>query len=504
MRVEMTDRSSAPWAPWFTVFLVFLSLYALTASRGVQWQDSGTHTLRVLEGELLNPRGLALTHPLHYWASRAAIAPVWMEPAFAITLVSSFFGAITVANVFACARTLTRSASAAAFAAVSLGFAHTFWKLSTIVEAYTLTTALLSAECWCLAALGRSRRSSPVIAMALLNGLGLANHNAALLTTPIVAVVVGFSTRRRPNGGRTCLAAVVAWVAGSLPYSGLVAREMIRSGDVAATLQSALFGSAWTEQVLAIAPGSRQLVITACFLALNFPNLLLPLSVRGVAWANRGRISPLVRRALFASLAVHFLFALRYPVVDQHTFFLPSYLLLSVFGGVGLASAAAGSSDRRRSRWPGVAWALLLLTPVWYTAAPAAARRAHVLRGVERHKPYRDDYVTFFSPWSVADDSADRMSRHALSLAGADGLIVVEDPMAEAPVRYRVARSGAKGVEITRPSQHDRLEAATERGRIVVLVPLDANAPAVAPPANHRWRREGDLYVLSASASDGS
>ncbi len=499
MRAERSDRSTSPWPVWFGLFVVFLSLYAPTANRGVQWQDSGTHILRVISGELVNPRGLALSHPLHYWLGRAAIGPGLIEPSFAITLVSSLFGAITAANVFGCVRSLTRSTAAGVFAAVSLGLAHTFWKMSTITEAYTVSTALLSAECWCLAEAGRSRRGAAIVALALFNGLGLANHDLALLTTPVVAGVIYVWTRERHGRGRIAAIALGAWILGSLPFTGLVAREMIRTGEIASTLRSALFGNAFAEQVLAIAPGKRQLLIAVAFFALNFPSLLLPLAGRGIWMARQCHIPALVRRGLTASLLLHFLFAVRYPVVDQHTFFTATYLLLTVFGGVGIASLSDPTSDRRRSRWPVIAWALLLLTPVLYAFVPAAARRANVLRGVERHKPYRDDYVNLFAPWSVGDDSAERMSRHAAALAGDDGLIVVEDPMAEAPVRYRLARNGAGRVEVVRPSHRDRIEAAITDRRPVVLVPQDVNAPALVSPADRNWRREGDLYVLDPS-----
>lgn len=503
MRAEGSDRASSVWPAWFGLFSIFFSLYALTANRGVQWQDPGVHILRMVRGELVNPRGLALSHPLHYWLGRAAIGPGILEPSFAITLVSAFCGAIAVANVFGCVRSLTRSSAAGAFSAVSLGVAHTFWQLSTTAETYTVTAALLAAECWCIAEAGRSRRGAAIVALALFNGLGLANHDLALLTAPVVAGVVYVWTQQRSGRGRIAAIALGAWVLGSLPFTGLVAREILRSGEFIAPLRSALFGNAFAEQVLALAPGSRQLVVVTAFFALNFPNLLLLLAGRGIWMARRRHIPAMVRRGLLASLVLHFLFAVRYPVIDQHTFLTATYVLLAVFGGVGIASFSDPTSDLRKSRIPGSAWALLFLTPAMYAFAPTAARRANVLRGIERHKPYRDDYVTLFTPWSVIDDSAERMSRHAVGLAGADGLIVVEDPMSEAPVRYRLIRNGLDRVEMVRPSVRDQIEAAAAGGRTVVLVPQDVNAPKVEAPAGLTWRRDDDLYVLGAAPNVG-
>ena len=71
-----------------------------------------------------------------------------------------------------------------------LALANTFWQMATLAETYTLAAALLSAEIWCLAVYGQSRRVKALWAMALFSGLGIANHMLAALTTPVVACVV--------------------------------------------------------------------------------------------------------------------------------------------------------------------------------------------------------------------------------------------------------------------------------------------------------------------------
>ena len=83
------DRSRHFISDWLLVTAAAFSLYTLTANRGAQWQDCGLFILNIVQGELVNPLGLALTHPLHYWLGRLAIWPGVLEPSFAITLVSS-------------------------------------------------------------------------------------------------------------------------------------------------------------------------------------------------------------------------------------------------------------------------------------------------------------------------------------------------------------------------------------------------------------------------------
>lgn len=139
---------------------------------------------------------------------------------------------------------------------------------------------------------------------------------------------------------------------------------------------------------------------------------------------------------------------------------------------------------------------LLALTPLLYAFTPALARRFDVLRFIERHKPYRDDYVYLFTPWSVVERSAERMSREAVDLAADNGIIIVEDRMAEFAVRYRVIRDGKTAIEITREMEPKDFVRAVEEGRPIVLVPRSVDKPITLPLAGS-WRRMGDLYILN-------
>ncbi len=577
-QIASTESATArAWTGWFACFVVALALYAATANRGPQWQDSGDHILRVVTGESGNPLGLALIHPLHHWLCR-----------FAVTLISSLAAAFAVANIYGCVVTLTSDRLVAAFAAISLAIANTFWKLATVTEVNTLTAALLSAECWCLIAFITSRpidnRQSTIdnlpswlrggacpgragvpswlapgaspsqgegrgegtctsaiafLGMFLFNGLGLANHNLALLTTPLLAVVALIALRNRWVSARRLFLAAAVWSIGSLPYTGLVLSEAMRSGDLPATVQSALFGNIYKKDVLNAPISGLRMLMNVAFIALNFPNLLLPAALFGFFAARRIGVAPLARRALLAALLIHAAFALRYSVADQHYFFLPMYVLLVIFGGIGFAAfRRAGAplllqsqisnlrsetsnlksetsnlkseisnpkSQRevgfslpspRRDRIMIASAILLALTPLLYAFTPALARRFDVLSFIERHKPYRDDYVYLFTPWSVVERSAERMSREAVDLAADNGVIIVEDRMAEFAVRYRVIRNGKTGIMITREMEPKDFVRAVEEGRPIVLVPRSVDKPITLPLAGS-WRRIGDLYILN-------
>lgn len=495
-----TDRAGKSWPGWLVLFVGAFLLYALTANRGPQWQDSGQHILRIMDGRLIHPLGLALSHPLHYWLGRAAIAITPFEPCLAITLLSSLAGAIAVANVFGCVRTLTGDASAALLAALMLAVAHTFWQMSTLTETYTLAAALLSGECWMVALYAVSGRRHYLWGACLLNGLGLANHLLALLTTPIIGCILVVSFWRKPIRVGGLLLGGLAWLIGSLPYTALVGMELARSPSAGAVIRSALFGHSYHNEVLNTSLSARLLLVALAFIVLSFPTLQLPAAVYGIVKGWTSQAPKLARRAFLAGLIIHALFALRYSVIDQHLFFLPLYVLASLLAGVGYAAfwKRWGSAVRRKTVMLG--GGALVLTVVLYALVPGVARRFDLLEGVERNKPYRDDYAYLFTPWSVAEHSAEQMSDHALKLAGVRGLIIVEDATAEFAVAYRVRRSGLADVHVTRDLLPDQIRAMMREGGAVVLAPNDADRPRIDPPTG-AWRRDGDLYVLTTADS---
>ncbi len=480
------------------MFLASFLLYALTANRGVQWQDSGFHILRVVNHQVHNPLGLALSHPLHHWICRAAIATEIGEPCFIITLVSSLFAAITVANVFGAVRAWTHRSTAAVWAAASLGVAHTFWQVATLTETYTLCTAVLSGEFWLLICWNRAGQRRYFWGLALLNGFGVANHLLAGLTTPIWAFVIVYTIIKRRAPLSTGIAAAVLWLAGTLPYSSLVVGELIQTGDWAGTFKSALFGHRYAGYVLNTTISPRVVMVSAGFVAMNLPSLLLPLSAYGLFKVLRQSPNRLVGGCLLAGLIIYACFAFRYSVTDQYMFLLPWYVLVCICGGLGFASASAWAVQRSRRLVLVSAVVLLLTTPIIYAVMPSIAKRYGLLDSVARCKPYRDDYVYLLTPWSVVERSAETMASQAVRLAGPNGLIIVEDSMAVFAVRYKIVRSGNKSISMTCPGTSEELMGAIQAGRPVVLVPAIADKPRTEPRFG-TWRRQGDLYILDTT-----
>lgn len=504
----LADRDAEPRrslaslsARWLGVFAAALALFALTAARTIQWQDYGQYTLRILEGELFNELGLALAHPAHFWLGQLFMNTLPIEPAFAVALVSALAGAVTIANVFGCVVSVTRRLDAALVAALGLALANTFWRMSTMPECYTVTTAMLSAELWCLALFFRSAhagRANPrwLIAAFFFNGLGLANHNLALLTGPILGVVLLHALfSKRICIGRSLLAGL-AWFVGAAPYLALVVIVAQETGDVGGAIKSALFGTHYADKVMNASPSVRLAGISAAFTVLSFFNLTLLFAAVGL-WRL---LADKARRGLWVAwgcaLLIHLLFVLRYNVIDQHTFLLPAYTLIALFAGVGFGVLAQRWGQRGARRLFAIALITTLAAPGIYLGAAALARSTDALGDYARNKPYRDDYRYLFVPWGVGETSAKQMAEHATRLAGDGGVVLVGDGMARFAVSYTAQRAGKAGVDVIRLGRDVVVDWPALVGRRVVLVPASVGDGPIDPPAGMRWRADEPMFVL--------
>jgi hypothetical protein len=221
-------------------------LYVFTCAPGVEWQDSGVHQYRIVTGQAENSRGLALSHPLHYWLGRGLLRIPLGEPAYRLNLLSAVCGAVGVGLLAALLTRLVRRQQAVFFAAGALLVAHSYWQMSAVTETYTLAGALMVVEWWLLLAYVARGQPLWLVAVFGVNGLHVADHPLGLLTGVTYVVLLLERVARGKLAVQWLLAAAVAWLIGASPYLALAAGYYQRTGDLAMTIQSALFGGGET------------------------------------------------------------------------------------------------------------------------------------------------------------------------------------------------------------------------------------------------------------------
>ena len=414
------------------VAVVAAAVFLLTAQRGPAWQDSGIFQWRMHTTDLAGHLGLALAHPLLIILGRCVRLLGLPGELWRFNAISAIAAAVAAANLAVIVRRLIPKVPVAAyFVAGAFGLAHTVWWLATIAESHMLLAALVSAELLVLIALLRRPRVSMVLLLGLLNGLGVATHNLALLALPAYAVAVMLLVWRRRIAWPVVPLFAAAWCAGAAPLIWLTIRMAGQAG-AAAAVQSALFGRNWQGQVLG--GSAKAAVLGLGYIVYNFPNLALPLAAVGL-WRLRRRVGAGLAAALAYITAIHFVFAVRYTVPDQFMFFVPFYLMVALLAGLGLAHLC----ENRRRLLKIAAVASLVLGPVAYATAPSAARAMKLpLPGSRRTLPYRDHARYWLTPWKHNEDSAGRFARHAIKQLAAEGCTVIlfSDSTTYPPLRW--------------------------------------------------------------------
>lgn len=414
-----------------------LLLYVGTCSPGVEWQDSGVHQYRIVTGRLESTYGLALSHPLHYYLGRVALAVPLGDALRKLNLLSCLGGALAVGLLAGVVFRITISRCAALLAAATLAVAHSFWQMAALTETYTLAAGLMTLE-WAML-LRYLRRGHPLWLMAVfaVNGLHVADHLLGLLTLATYGVLLLALVLRRRLAPVWLAIAGAAWLVGAAPYVALVVGHFLRTGDLANTLQSALFGlgpdgHTYSGQVLNVSLSLAHLKLVVLTFGYCFPSAAGLIALVGVLARARGWRQTF-RRVLLAQTIIIFMFVGRYTVADLYTFFVPVCVLTAWWVGVGTARLLHRWHVPARRVWPLALLGLNALLPlVVYSVFPGVAAQRGWLRADMRDLPHRDEYAAFLKPWRHGDDSAQRFAQDVLSAVDAGDWIVADSTTAPA------------------------------------------------------------------------
>jgi tetratricopeptide (TPR) repeat protein len=205
------------WLQAGAVAAALFVLYAATTPRTVSLEDDSLFVLSSYYLGIEHPPGypiFTLVGHLFTWLPFGSVA-------YRVHLASAFFGALTGAAAWLCARSLVAGRLPAYLAALALGVSPVFWSQSIIAEVYTLNTLFFLV----LVYLGlRAEHDQRVLPwMALIFGLSLSNHYPLmLLAAPAFAVLLW---PLREELVRRIGLLLVLVIVGLLPYAWLIQRS---------------------------------------------------------------------------------------------------------------------------------------------------------------------------------------------------------------------------------------------------------------------------------------
>jgi len=209
-------------------FVIPCLFYFYTACRTPGWGDAAmiaSNTVHLVLGSWVNTHNLF--HLLGFlWLKLFPSANVH----FHLVLLSALFGALTVHFMFLTGRELTSRPVAAAIGAVALMVSHSLWWHSTMLEVYTLNTALLSLMLYFVVRYEKTTKLGYLCLAAFFFGLGCSNHVLmGLFVFAFVLVVLLLLIHRKILTVRHLFLLLACFLLGFQLYLIVFVKDFLRS-----------------------------------------------------------------------------------------------------------------------------------------------------------------------------------------------------------------------------------------------------------------------------------
>lgn len=396
-------RRNLDWLAGAALFGLTLVIYLRTLAPTVAYMFDDS-----LEFQLLASR-MAIAHPTGYPLYSILIKLATFLPfgdvAYRVNLVSAVSASGTVLFVYLAARLLTErffrannvigailTRMPALIAALVLAFGETFWSQAVLAEVYSLQALFTAVMLWLVLEWGAARRRQEaegagqgsaigrqygrvpsLLVIAFFAGLLLTHHRMSVLLYPALVVYVLSYERAFLRKPLTLLKLALAFVIPLVLYLYIPLR-----GTVTSSLDGAyqntpegffnwILGTAYT--VFVTQNPFNETRDGAYYLGL-FVNDFGALGILAVVF---GFVALFLRAwrewvLLALALAANLAFVLTYRVADINVFFIPSFVIVSLFLAAGLAGllwlAYYTLSNRVATTAAGLGAIVLLLVPI--------------------------------------------------------------------------------------------------------------------------------------------
>ncbi len=485
------------------LFGLSLVLYLRTLAPSVAaiFDDSLEFQLVCYELGIAHPTG----YPLYTLLGKLFTFIPLGDVAYGVNLMSAFFAAVTVALLYLVARRIARRPPAV-LAALSLAFSPVFWSQAIIAEVYTLNSAFVALLLYLMLkweaggkrqAASASPQPAPCFLLAaFLYGLSLTHHRSMILLAPAMALFVWSVERRAFRDLRLIAKLALLFLVPLLLYLYIPIRGLSTT-SLDGTYRNTLAG--FINQVTASSYGA---FITENPLdQARPPSFYLDLFRAQFGWMGLGlglvgAMASLSRRSkafalLGMAFAAYVTFGLVYRVADIQVFFIPAFLIYTLWIGIGLDSLWAILTSKR------------LRAPRFFAAShyllPALLCPLVALAFIQPLFILKDNYhaIDLSQRWAVHDYGEDMLSQipqgaTVIGILGEmtllryfqrteglrpDVITIAADREEERLAAVDEALKGGGGVYLTRP-----LPGAAERYPLSALGPLiEVQGPSVAP-----------------------
>ncbi len=323
------------------------------------WGDSAKFQYIAQVWGIPHPTG----YPLYILLTRVFTLAPFGDVAYRVNLLSAICGAAAVGFLVLAAVEMTQDSLASSAAALTLAFSPIFWSQAVVAEVYALNALFVALCLWLLLRWRTRGQASTLHVFLLVYGLSFSHHLSMILLLPAFLFLIAQREPRALVQPRNLLFGLLGLGLGLAPYSYILIRAAqgavysefppTAGRSLLAAFVDYVSGAEFRSGFFAIfAQGSAALLTRVGFYA-----RLLGEQFRwwGVGLGLLGLLSLWRRdRPLVVSLLLAFLgetiFPLGYDVIDPEVFFIPSYLIWTLFVAAALGwlwQTVSGLAERR-------------------------------------------------------------------------------------------------------------------------------------------------------------
>jgi hypothetical protein len=273
------------------------------------------------------------------------------DPHFALTILCSLFGSLTVLFIYKTGVELTKNVLASALAAIALTVSLSLWWHSTTIEVYTLNTTLLALFLFLVFRAYRNSNPRYLYLAFFSGGLGVSNHVLmGLYIFAFLAVLLPYAVRNFRLKAGSIVGLVALYLAGTSLFATLfilhwsaVYRTMASGAEegalqlaaksLAASLRYATGGYFLKSMFTGGMTVGQKLFWRGNYLfliLLNYPSAAIIFIVTGFPrfWRHSAFRGAIV--FFLVGIAAQIIWSANYFIWDMYAFALPVYVMLAV------------------------------------------------------------------------------------------------------------------------------------------------------------------------------
>lgn len=360
-----------------------------------------------------------------------------------LNYLCAVLGAVTVTFIFLAGMTVTKNVVASAAGAIAVMFGHSLWWHSTVLEVYTLNTALLAIFLYLVASYEATGSKGRLYGAVFVWGLACSNHVLmGLFVFAFPAILLVSAERRRLLDARTLAALAFFFLLGFSPYIVIFVREFVRRAPKVFSVKGywnlfeamvndttgAHFRRHMFPTFLSSAEKWRWRLNYLFLLLMNYPSVAFLGGWMGLVAFARNRAFRATFVFFLVGLAAQAVWSSNYMIWDMYAFGLPVWVLF------GFAAISGFDYFWKSSRVTRAALLVLLPTllagPFLYAKIPSWAGGPGFWRKYFRHFEYVsniwDPARYFADPNKSRYDDVERFARRIFEILP-QGAVLYDD-----------------------------------------------------------------------------